>query len=307
MRACLRARRGSTGNMGRSLPRAPRMDKAGRGPDSPAHGVARGRYLAGGAAARRERRDPRGLHRGAGPVRGRGAGRRLAPDGPDPAAGRAARRDMARAALGAYRQLPGGARAFPRRRRYGRSPVARGAGRRLRAPVLLPAGTRALSRALCPDPRASRRARGGALGGGLSRVGGRASVRDGLWPQPRTLRGHRLLAGPRLCLAAHRSGRLAGGCGAVCRPAPALPALPFRDAGGERCRPRRRAPHDGVFPPEPPRALARRPAACRRRGSGSSISCRGAFRTARAGRFRAVRAARRQPPAWSGRARPPLR
>jgi hypothetical protein len=270
------------------------------GPIVPAHGVARGRYPAGGAAARRERRDPRGLHRGAGSLRRRHAGRRLAPDGPMLQPGAqldATWRARLSEHIGSFRVEPV------------RSRAADAMDDRLAL-----AGLRAVCALLsfCLPERApypALYARSLALLDGLGAerwaeayLGWEVALLSemGLRPQPRALRGDGVVAGPRLRFAAHGSRRLARRGGRVCRPPPAVSALPRRDAGRECSGPRRRAADDGAFPAEPPRAVARRqvPAACapaarrpavprcsdrrKRVGSGRAVGCavpeRGAVR-----------------------------
>jgi hypothetical protein len=175
--------------MARTLPWCHRMDKARARADSPHHGMARRRDPAGRSPPRGDGGDPGGLYPRQGSAPWCRSGGRVAKDGPDPATGRATGRDMARAAFGSYRQLPG------RTAGRSRSGCAWATALRLRAwrgLALLSfclAGTGALPGALRPQPRASGRIGGGTVGGCLSRLGTRASDRDGVRPVVGGLRG----------------------------------------------------------------------------------------------------------------------
>jgi DNA repair protein RecO (recombination protein O) len=95
--------------MARTLPWPRHMDKAGRRADSPAMEWREDGIL---LAVRRHGETAAILEvftHGQGPSCGRGARGCLPQDGADPAARRATRRDVAGAAVGPYRQLPGGA------------------------------------------------------------------------------------------------------------------------------------------------------------------------------------------------------
>ena len=236
--------------MARSLPRPHRMDKAGRRADSPAMEWRERWYPPGRSPPWRDGGDPRGLHRGTGPACRRGARWRLPQDGADPSARRAARRDVARAAVRAYRQFPGWSRG-PAARPMSWTTASRWRGwaRSVRSCPSACRNVHPTPPPPPPPPPPALYARSLALldglgaerwGGCLPRLGNGAAIGNGVRPVARDLRRDGRHGGVDLRLAAHGPGGLAARGGGLVRPSAAFAAMSGRCSVAKRRRSFRR-------------------------------------------------------------------